>query len=375
MAAALAALQHTPGTPASSAGHRPSDTLISSPFSVVAGDGAVRAGQRQRLSNPQLVRAAYGGFSHADSIGDEHQSTSGLLVASSSSFVTGNPLWRDDSGNIPALALDGHLESSLASAPVKAAPPAARKMPLVPVKQNAVLPLESDMLPLRTVRVAALGLGVETKLVMTRLRRSPLIALLQKPQQSIFENDITLAALPRWKQRSLRFLNSIPYLVFSTLITVIAIFLSDVRLAVTPPSADKFFTVLASLCLVQFAIELVRHAWSRAQTLAFASCIISAHSQNSQSSQVWTSAVKPGYFLKSFWFWLDLISTASLLLDIPALQSSFISAGSSREDKQASTLRAAVRAFQLIRISRLLKVQRRCCCGSSDMQTSCGIKS
>ena len=74
--------------------------------------------------------------------------------------------------------------------------------------------------------------------------------------------------------------------------------------------------------------------------------------------QVWTSAVKPNYFLKSFWFWLDLISTASLLLDIPALQSSFVAAGSSREDKQASTLRAAVRAFQLIRISRLLKVRR-----------------
>ena len=162
MAAALAALQHTPGTPASSAAYQPSDTLISSPFSVVAGDGAVRAGQRQRLSNPQLVQAAYGGFSHADSNGHERQSASGLLVASSSSFVAGNPLWRDGSGNIPALALDGHLESSLASAPIKAAPPAARKMPLVSVKQNAVLPLDSDLLPLRTVRVAGLALGLET---------------------------------------------------------------------------------------------------------------------------------------------------------------------------------------------------------------------
>lgn len=35
--------------------------------------------------------------------------------------------------------------------------------------------------------------------------------------------------------------------------------------------------------------------------------------------QFWTSAAKPKYFL-GFWFWLDLISTASLLLDIPALQ-------------------------------------------------------
>ena len=170
MAAALAALQQMPGTPASSAAYQPSITLISSPCSVVAGDGAVRAGQRQRLSNPQLVQATYGGFSHAGSVCGEHQSTPGLLAASSSSSVAGNPLWRDGSGNVPALALDGHLESSLASAPIKAAPPAARKMPLVPVKQNAVLPLDSDMLPLRTVRVTGFELGVETRIVITRSR-------------------------------------------------------------------------------------------------------------------------------------------------------------------------------------------------------------
>lgn len=176
---------------------------------------------------------------------------------------------------------------------------------------------------------------------------------MQKPERSIFENNATLAALPVWKQRSLVFLNSIPYLVFSTFVTVIAIFLSDVRLAVTPRSADKFFTVLAALCFVQFAIELVRReaAWLCCTVFVVAVSLTLA----TVKVQVWTAAVKPKYFL-GFWFWLDLISTASLLLDIPAVQSSFTSAGSSREDKQASTLRAAVRAFQLIRISRLLKV-------------------
>lgn len=83
---------------------------------------------------------------------------------------------------------------------------------------------------------------------------------LQSPANSIFDANSGVAALPPWKQRALCVLNSIPYLVFSTIVTTIAIFLSDVRLAVTPPSADKFFTVLASLCLVQFAFELVRLA-------------------------------------------------------------------------------------------------------------------
>ena len=65
------------------------------------------------------------------------------------------------------------------------------------------------------------------------------------------------AKLPPWKRRTMAVLGSLPYLLFSTLVTLIAIFMSDVRLAITPKSADNFFTVLASLCLVQFALELV----------------------------------------------------------------------------------------------------------------------
>ena len=102
----------------------------------------------------------------------------------------------------------------------------------------------------------------------------------------------------------------------------------------------------------------------------------------------------------SFFFWLDLISTISLLLDIPSLQvcteclplahctsvsqaqpaqctmlvqecmgrceapdldsdrpqSALIATNSSRNDIRSSILRAAVRAFQLIRVTRLLQV-------------------
>jgi len=94
------------------------------------------------------------------------------------------------------------------------------------------------------------------------------IDVLQSPANSIFDASPSMVALPLWKQRSLCVLNSIPYLVISMIVTTIAIFLSDVRLAVTPPSADKFFTVLASLCLVQFALELVRSLISIADALA-----------------------------------------------------------------------------------------------------------
>ena len=110
----------------------------------------------------------------------------------------------------------------------------------------------------------------------------------------------------------------------------------------------------------------------------------------------------------SFFFWLDLISTISLLLDIPSLQvgprhlslcfatpdqcplsfccacfaalstltlsltlqdaqSSLIATHSSRNDIRSSILRAAVRAFQLIRVTRLLQVSE-----TQDHALTCG---
>lgn len=90
--------------------------------------------------------------------------------------------------------------------------------------------------------------------------------------------------------------------------------------------------------------------------------------------QVWTSTAKHGYLL-GFWFWLDTISTLSLLLDIPAVQSGMTHAGASREDKVSSVLRAAVRAFQLIRISRLLKVPDPIPTSFSSVRASAPIQS
>lgn len=73
---------------------------------------------------------------------------------------------------------------------------------------------------------------------------------------SVFDNTSVL--LPSWQRHTLEFLNSISFLVFSTAVTLIAIFESDLRLAATPASVDSYFTVLASVVFVEFLLELVR---------------------------------------------------------------------------------------------------------------------
>ena len=71
-----------------------------------------------------------------------------------------------------------------------------------------------------------------------------------------------------------------------TLITLYALLGDDIKMMTTDISADKYFTIVTSIALVLFAIELIM-----------------------------TSIGKKEY-CNSFFFWLDLVSTISLITDI-----------------------------------------------------------
>jgi len=71
-----------------------------------------------------------------------------------------------------------------------------------------------------------------------------------------------------------------------TFLTIYALFGDDIRLCATAKSADDFFFTLTSVSLLFFTIEIILN-----------------------------SIAREGYFM-GFFFWLDLISTISLITDI-----------------------------------------------------------
>jgi hypothetical protein len=73
---------------------------------------------------------------------------------------------------------------------------------------------------------------------------------------------------------------------FMTLLTIYALFGEDIRLCALTKSVDEYFFTLTSISLLFFAVEIVL-----------------------------MSIAREGYFL-GFFFWLDLISTISLITDI-----------------------------------------------------------
>jgi len=71
-----------------------------------------------------------------------------------------------------------------------------------------------------------------------------------------------------------------------TLVTLYALFGDDIKIAFFSKSADETFNVITFIVLVLFVIEISINAW-----------------------------VQEGY-LNSFYFWLDVVSTLSLITDI-----------------------------------------------------------
>lgn len=76
------------------------------------------------------------------------------------------------------------------------------------------------------------------------------------------------------------------YTAFMTIITIFALFGDDIRLLIFPKVVDDYFYGMSTACLVFFSIEIIMASLS-----------------------------KEGYFL-GFYFWLDLVSTISLVTDI-----------------------------------------------------------
>ncbi|EEH58528.1 uncharacterized protein MICPUCDRAFT_38834 [Micromonas pusilla CCMP1545] len=93
--------------------------------------------------------------------------------------------------------------------------------------------------------------------------------------------------VPAWKQRILRFLDGTRCTLFMTLVTLWALFGDDVRLMAFHAGDDPMFVGLVYVCLALFSAEM---------------CLM--------------CLAKRGY-VGTFYFWLDLIATLSLLMDVP----------------------------------------------------------
>ncbi|KAF4717950.1 Ion transport protein, partial [Perkinsus olseni] len=118
----------------------------------------------------------------------------------------------------------------------------------------------------------------------------------------------------------------------TSIITIYALFGDDIRVSSTSQSADTTFDVLTSISLVIFVIEVTA-----------------------------ASVGKEGY-IWSFFFFLDSLSTASLILDLTFVAEALFGGGGGSSDARVARAgrasRAGTRAGRVVRIIRLIRLLR-----------------
>lgn len=126
------------------------------------------------------------------------------------------------------------------------------------------------------------------------------------------------------------------FITFTTIITIYALFADDFRQLVANIESDEIFYVLILICFTIFMVEI----------------LLSSYAQKN-------------YFL-GFYFWLDTISTITLLLDVGWISNQIFGTSSSTNAavSGASIARAAraskigSRAGRIVRILRLIRLIR-----------------
>lgn len=119
-----------------------------------------------------------------------------------------------------------------------------------------------------------------------------------------------------------------------TFLTLYALFGDDLKLTLTNATADETFVYLAYICITFFFLEMVLNSFAY------------------------------DYYLWSFYFWIDLVSTLSIFTEIPDIMDQLSgqmggAGGSSAEMMKAGKAgRVGTKASKIIRIVRLVRMVR-----------------
>lgn len=161
-----------------------------------------------------------------------------------------------------------------------------------------------------------------------------------KSFNKVAPEDMVIAPAPSPKERIQLILENKYISSFLTLCTIFALFGDDIRVSFCPKSADMTIYDLLFVCFIFFSIELMLSVYSR-----------------------------PNYFNRGlgFSFYLDVVSTVSVIPDIDWIWSHVIGSTTSGSSSQTAALKAgrasragtkAGRIVRLVRLFRMLRILR-----------------
>jgi len=130
----------------------------------------------------------------------------------------------------------------------------------------------------------------------------------------------------------LKVIDSWFYHIFMTLLTIYCLFFDDLWILILPKGVDNYFFVFTTICLVVFFLEIIL-----------------------------TFIVRKEYRF-SFFFWLDIISTISLIFDLDWITERFtydiVNTTQVLKTSRASWFTRIIWVVRLIRLLRIVKLYK-----------------
>lgn len=140
------------------------------------------------------------------------------------------------------------------------------------------------------------------------------------------------------KQNIVSFLDSTLVTVFMTLVTIYALYFDDIRILFFPKSADDVFYGITLIGMICFAIEIILASFAKED------------------------------YIFSFFFYLDIVSTLSMIPDCGWIWNAIIDSGNQAgnadsatdlaKTSRASKVTRVIRIIRLIRLIRIVKLYK-----------------
>jgi len=172
-------------------------------------------------------------------------------------------------------------------------------------------------------------------------------ALLLSPAQISQQNTI------RTKARINNFIESPAVVAVMSTCTIWALFSDDIRLSGTDMSADTGFEAVISICFFLFLSEIILASYCKGQEYLY----IPPDFTKVLPGETFLSSITRRLEVGSFYFWLDLIATVSLIFDMNWVIGDSLASGK-QSAKGGNAARAGARAGRIVRLVRMVRLIR-----------------
>lgn len=169
------------------------------------------------------------------------------------------------------------------------------------------------------------------------------------------------------KEKVLSILESTAVTSLMSITTIYALFSDDVRVLAFEKSADIAFEALSSVAFFFFLIEIAIQCWCREKYLVLPDMEKLKSLRNAVTwAEIWMYGLAV-MSVGSFYFWLDLMATLSMIIEIPwlisfssgdVIESNLESARAGKASRAGAKAARIIRVVRMIRLVRLVKLYK-----------------